>query len=200
MLLPGTAGAQSYTLTAQVPSVQAGNDIEFVGSGFREGERVGSWATAPDGAVLGGDEAEASGPEGSITLRFYVPGGALGGRWAFTVFGDESRVPVVATFEVVGRSGGGTQPQAAVEPAAGPPGTSFAFAGLGFSELEQVSYWVTAPDGEIYAAYPSGAEAEESGRVDFRWTAPTDAPRGVWVMTMQGIKSNTARGVRFEVR
>src|SRR5258706_535277 len=55
-------------------------------------------------------------------------------------------------------------------------------------------------DGQIHAAYPSGAQANRDGRVDINWTAPRDALTGTWVITIQGLKSNVARGVPFEIR
>jgi hypothetical protein len=200
LALPSAVLAQALTLVPEQPSVAAGQWIAFTGAGFTKGERVVTWATAPDQAVIGGETAYAKGTGGQIKVSFHVPKDAISGRWALTAFGGTSMTPVVANFDVQGRTADTTTPQAAVAPASGPPGTKFAFAALGFKSKEKVSYWFTGPDGLIHAAFPAKVTSNKSGRVDLTWVAPADAPRGVWVITIQGIKSNVARGVPFEIR
>jgi hypothetical protein len=200
LLLPGGAWAAEFTLTPAQPSVAAGQTIIFTGTGFTPGERVVTWATAPDQAVVGGPYATAEGQAGQISFHFDVPARAVGGRWAMTAYGLDSKTPAVASFEVIGGTPATTDPQAAVAPLAGPPGTVFAFVALGYDDEEDVSYWLTGPDGQIHAAYPGGAQANRDGRVDINWTSPRDALTGTWVITIQGLSSNVARGVPFEVR
>ncbi len=199
LALPAGARAADLTLTALAATVNAGEAIRFVGAGFVPGERVVTWATAPDQDVLSGDE-ETAGVDGRVELSFEVPRNALGGRWAFTAYGRVGRAPVAVTFQVNGRDPSSAPLQIAVEPAAAAPGETFAFAARGYKGGETVSYWVTAPDGTIYAARPESRKATSDGRVDFEWTSGHDAPRGIYVMTIQGITSGTARGVRFEIR
>ena len=194
LLIPGAA------LAAAQPAVDAGQSISFTGTGFTLGERVVTWATAPDQAVVSGNYVGADGADGRITFSFQVPSGALGGRWAMTAYGQQSKTPVVAFFEVNGSAPTTTDPQAAVAPTVGPPGTVFAFAARGYDEDERISYWFTGPDGLVHAAYPDSAEANSKGRVDISWTAPADALRGTWVVTIQGLDSYVARGVPFEIR
>lgn len=200
LALPQAALAQSLTLAPDQPSVAAGRAIGFVGSGFRPGEQVAIWATAPDQTVIGGDFAYGDGGTGRIAFAFDVPSDALGGRWSMTAYGLATKIPVIATFEVQGRDPATATPQASVAPASGAPGTEFTFVALGFKDGEKVSYWFTGPDGVIHDAYPSGDSANDDGRVDIRWDAPADGPRGAWVITIQGLKSNVARGVPFEIR
>jgi hypothetical protein len=200
LALPSAVRAQALTLAPDQPSVAAGQRITFTGTGFTQGETVVTWATAPDQAVIGGETAVAKGVEGQIKVSFHVPKNAIGGRWALTAFGRTSKTPVVANFDVQGRTADTSAPQAAVAPASGPPGTKFAFAALGFKGKEKVSYWFTGPDGLIHAAFAERITSNKSGRVSVTWVAPADAPRGVWVITIQGIKSNVARGIPFEIR
>ncbi len=200
LALPMAVRAEGLTLAPDEPSVAAGQWITFTGAGFAKGERVVTWATTPDQAVIGGETAVAKGDQGQITVSLRVPKDAIGGRWALTAFGRTSKTPVVANFDVQGRTADTTTPQAAVAPPSGPPGTKFAFAALGFRSKEKVSYWLTGPDGLIHAAVAERVTSNKSGRVDLTWVAPADAPRGVWVITIQGIKSNIARGVPFEIR
>jgi hypothetical protein len=200
LALPDAALAQSLTLAPEQPSVAAGRAITFVGSGFRRDEQVAIWVTAPDQTVIGGDFVYGQGDAGRIVVAFEVPGDALGGRWSLTAYGLVTKIPVITTFEVQGRDPATATPQASVEPSSGPPDTEFAFAALGFRNEETVSYWFTGPDGAIHDAYPSGDSANDDGRVDIRWRAPDDAIRGTWVITIQGLRSNVARGVPFEIR
>src|SRR5581483_215248 len=197
VIIPRAASAEGVTLVPEQPSVAAGKTIYFTGAGFIEGERVVTWATAPDQAVLGGDYAAAKGSSGKVEVGFTVPKNAIGGQWALTAYGLESQTPVVATFEVQGRPAETASPQGMVAPQSGPPGTRFAFAALGFKSKETVSYWLTGPDGQVHAAYPEGETANSDGRVDITWDSPADAPRGVWVITIQGLKSDVARGIPF---
>jgi hypothetical protein len=200
LALPGAARAQALALAPDKPAVAAGQSITFTGTGFTQGEIVATWATAPDQAVIGGETAVAKKDAGQIKVSFRVPKDAIGGRWALTAFGRASMTPVIATFDVEGRAADTSTPQAAVAPAVGAPGSTFAFAAYGFRNKEKLSYWFTGPDGQIHAAFPERVTSNKNGRVDLTWTAPADAPRGTWVITIQGIKSNVARGVPFEIR
>jgi hypothetical protein len=200
LALPGAAWAAEPALQPEQPVVDAGQAIGFTGSGFTPGERVVTWATAPDQAVIGGTYADAGQNGGEIAFRFSVPANALGGRWAMTAYGLASKVPVVVFFDVNGRAPEAAVPPGAVAPESGPPGTRFAFAAFGYEKGERVSYWLTGPDGKVHAAYPDSATATSDGRVDVTWIAPPDALHGTWVITIQGLKSNRARGVPFEIR
>jgi hypothetical protein len=200
LALPGVALAASFTLTPAQPSVAAGQTINISGSGFTRGEQVAIWATAPDQTVIGGDFEFAEGDAGLIDIGFRVPDDALGGRWSLTAYGFISKTPVITSFDVQGRDPATATPQALVAPASGPAGAQFDFAALGFKKKETVSYWFTGPDGVIHDAYPGGDSANSDGRVDLSWHAPADAVRGIWVITIQGLKSGVARGVPFEIR
>ncbi len=67
LLVPGAALAADFTLVAALPTVDAGQSISFTGTGFTLGERVVTWATAPDQAVVSGNYAGADSPDGRIT-------------------------------------------------------------------------------------------------------------------------------------
>jgi hypothetical protein len=195
---PAAAQAAEYTLNPVQPSVEAGAIIDFTGSGFTQGERVVTWATTPSQAVIGGNYADAKDAAGNITFNFRVPANAVGGRWAMTAYGLISKTPVVATFEVISQAPD-TSPQAAVAPQSGPAGTRFTFVAIGYKKKEKVSYWLTAPDGKVYAAYPEGATTNSGGRVDIVWSSPANAPSGSWAITIQSLKSNVVRAVPFEI-
>jgi hypothetical protein len=200
LALPTAALAADPVLQPAQTSIAAGQPIAFSGSGFTPGERVVTWATAPDQAVIGGPYVDAESNNGAIGFVFTIPGDALGGHWAMTAYGLASKITVIAGFDVAGRAPDTATPPAAVAPDSGPPGTRFAFAAFGYEKKERISYWLTGPDGKVHDAHPDSVEATSEGRVDIIWVAPSDALTGTWVITIQGLKSNRARGVPFEIR
>jgi hypothetical protein len=185
LLTPIAAHAAGPGLTPQTSGVTAGEVIRFSAEGFTPKEVIAFWATAPNQAVLSGEQ---------------VPADGMGGTWAITAYGRASATPAVAYFTVISRPGQGVGLLAAVAPETGLPGTTFSFAATGFDEREKVSYWFTAPDGTVFAAFDRKARATEDGRVDISWASPTDAPRGTWVLTMQGVESGVARGIAFHIQ
>src|SRR5262249_7479088 len=89
--LPSAAQGEGLTLAPEQPEVAAGQSIAFVGAGFTPNERVVTWATAPDQAVIAGSYADAKGADGRIEFSFHVPKDAIGGRWSMTAFGRDSK-------------------------------------------------------------------------------------------------------------
>lgn len=197
--VPLRTQAADFTLEPVQPAVSAGQKVTFVATNFYPHERVSTWATTPTEAVIRGKYAEAN-RDGDFTVSFEVPHNAVGGRWALTARGDRSKVPVVTLFEVHGRSPDMADFQAKVAPVAGPPGTTFAFAATGFDSEEKVSYWLTAPDGEVYDSWHRARSPNKDGRIDFTWQSPSDAMLGTWVMTMQGYDSQVARAIPFKIQ
>jgi len=198
LLTPVAASATGPSLTAPVPGVTAGKIIWFVAEGFTPGERIVFWITAPNQAVLSGD-SEVVDNKGQADIGFRVPLNAMSGTWAITTYGTRSATPVVASFTVISLPGQGDDPLAAVAPEVGTPGTTFSFAATGFDPRERASYWFTAPDGSIFAAFNRVVISNDVGRVDISWASPTDAPHGTWVLTIQGINSGVARGIPFHI-
>lgn len=199
LLAPAHAHAQCCVfLNPQTHLVQAGHEIRFYGYGFNADEWVSIWATTPREAVVTGKNVRVK-DEGELSFGFKVPEDAESGQWSMTVRGEESNMLVITYFQVLGRDPRVADYQAAASPPVGPPGTEFAFAATGFDDEEDVSYWITAPNAQVYEAFPKGAEANDDGRVDITWFAPRNAPQGTWVITMQGYDSDVARAIPFDV-
>ncbi len=197
MLAPFRSIAEGgMTLQSEQESVRIGEQIAFVGTGFVANEQVTSWATNPVKGVVNGQHAAAD-SNGRVRVLFDVPDNGIGGQWSFTVRGERSHLTEVTTFFVHGHSPTSSEFQAKVYPPGGAPGTTFSFAATIFDDDEEVSYWVTDPNGEVYAGFHQGARSNGDGRVDIEWTAPTDVLSGRWVMTMQGYDSDEARAVPF---
>lgn len=92
------------------------------------------------------------------------------------------------------------EPNIAVSPASGVPGTRFAFMATGFSDDEDIGVWVNTPTGEPMVIQPEelfGANGD--GRADWYWTSPTDAVPGIWQMIARGVDSKLERMISFEI-
>ncbi len=199
VLIPRDTRADSFALAALGDNIYAGRVVEFSGSGFTPDGRVSSWATAPDGSVLSGPATFAD-DAGNFTISFDIPAATEGGQWAMTAFDWQTQIPVFASFNVIGRPADTARRMGWSAPEEGPFGSTFAFAAVGFDPNETVSYWITAPDATIAAAYPASATANDQGRVDITWTTPASGLSGTWVLTIQGIDSDNARGIAFDIR
>lgn len=77
-----------------------------------------------------------------------------------------------------------------VEPAVGPPGTTFTFFAEGFEPFERIGVWVQRPDGTTFRL---GSEvedtrkvADEQGTLTWSWESSEFAQAGRWVMIAQG--------------
>jgi hypothetical protein len=197
LTVPAAKAQSQFTLTASAQVVDAGQSVDFVGTGFQD-ERVSYWATAPDGSVLGSADNAAFG--GEVRFSFQVPGDGLGGRWAMTAYGDQTKTPVITTFNVNGRDPSTAVPPATVWPANPVPGDTMSFGANGYKKQEHVSWWVTGPDNVVHDAGPEGTKANNSGEISFRWRLPEGSMPGTWVMTMQGVDSGVARAVSFQVQ
>lgn len=194
-----SASAGNYTLNPLLGEVHTGNAIDFVGSGFIPGERVSFWLTLPDETVVADPKRVAfAGENGSVLVTYAVPWGAPGGTWALTLYGEESRTPVITQFTVI--DGDNVVPIVAAFPPAAPAGSYFGFYALGLEADEPVSYWISAPGGVVFEAFPGGAHTDGAGRVDVRWTAPHGAKPGTWVLTVQGLDSGRARAIPFQIQ
>lgn len=198
-IAPAAAQTAEPAIRVVPETVAAGQTVKVQGAGFRARARLATWFTAVDQSVLSGPYAFVS-TTGAFELDFRIPVGAIGGRWAVTVYDPQDRSTTVAFFEVQGRTAGADDlAQARVAPSVGVRGSQFAFSAQGFDVRERVSYWFTGPDGQVAVAYPEGTRANSDGRIDIVWQAPADATAGVWVITLQGVESMTARAVPFRI-
>lgn len=196
-----------------------GTTFAFYATGFDEEETVDVWLNVPDGQVIDADVSELyeASPTGRADWRWTAPDGAVPGWWQMVAQGRDSGVVHVIHFEISPGVGTYEPPETDeierynVEPEAGPPGTTFAFYATGFdveeeveeaenAEAEDVEIWVESPDwvrseverDNLYVAPPSG-------RVDWTWTAPANAQRGIWHMVIVGEESQLKHVIPFEV-
>jgi hypothetical protein len=91
-------------------------------------------------------------------------------------------------------------PVTSVQPAAGPPGTSFLFFASGFAANERVGIWLNAPNGQIVpASAPELRHTNAYGDASWAWTAPGDAIEGGWQMVIYGIQSTLTQVIPFTI-
>jgi hypothetical protein len=187
-------------IQTETPVIDAGKQLKITGAGFHPGERVGTWVTGPDQTVYSVPAVSSTRSEGTIETVFLIPGNAMGGRWHFTAYGDISKVAAVLAFDVIPNATADTRPPDTAEPTAGPRGTNFRFNVNGFRGEETYSYWFTRPDGTIAYAVPDKRQTNKHGKASFNWTVPVEEMPGLWTVTVQGLKSNRAKAVQFEVQ
>jgi hypothetical protein len=168
-----------------------GTTFSFFASGFYRSEETGWWATAPDGTVYeGGVNVQAS-KEGRLEWQWTAPADAMPGNWTMAAQGRQSNHQPIISFEIQLDGPDVASPAAPnrVIPESGPPGTTFTFEAQ-VEPGEQLGFWATAPDGRT--TYPGEQEinADDNGFVTWTWTAPADAPPGMWMMTVQSSPSD----------
>ncbi len=190
-----------------------GTTFQFIAEGFGHDEKAGWWATAPDGRIFPGGVDQMANQQGRLAWQWTAPADAMAGRWMMVVQGRTSNLEYAIPFEIrltlpdetpapapppqVTPTPAPPPETSSVVPSSGPPGTTFTFRMAGFLPHEAVGYWVTAPDGTIYAAPDVelvNPRANEDGIVSLTWTAPADAMPGQWLMVVQSSTASNNLG------
>jgi hypothetical protein len=198
-LLPASVSAQESGVAPA--SGRPGDTFRFFAAGFRPGEPVNYWVSAPGDIVLGNVEYEVrANNAGRAEWEWRVPRSGQAGYWLMVGRGRDSGIERPIPFEVL--PGGEPAEESKVIdvlPKVGGPGTTFEFIGRDFDGEEDVGYWLNAPDGRIVSsrAYRVGAD---DGDAAWSWRAPADALRGRWQMVARGKDSNIERTIFFEIR
>lgn len=205
---PVAAQAGDAPESAVQPDVgPPGTRFAFYATGFNEEENVSVWLNRPDGTVtddniVGVNEAT---PTGRVDWFWDAPLNAAPGYWSMVVNGNESNLEYAIPFEV--RAGPPSEPivdpgdqQSNVAPAAGVPGTRFAFFATGFEGGETVDVWLNTPGAQVIDADVEDLnEANETGRADWFWRAPEDAQPGTWSMVARGRDSGVEVVIIFDI-
>ena len=179
--------------TLRVSALDPPGRFEFIAAGFGAHETISTWLTGPSGQVVAAPERKAD-DDGEILFTLRLPRYAEPGRWALTAHGLSTDREAVAAFELPPRA---PDLALAVEPAAGPPGTTFTFTGEGFRGDERVSWWLTAPDGA--GVDGDVLEASATGRVRIELRTAADAPAGPWTLVAYGAESELLATTPFIV-
>ncbi len=172
-----------------------GGDVSAVGDGFGVSERVGAWATSPEGEVRTLPEAR-SDAGGHVNYTFSTLGFILG-DWKLTLHGQVSGLEATAPFELVSviidtPAPGPTTPAPGPTTPAPPPadavvaGTNVVLNADGFTPGESISVWTTDPNGAAVARTP--APADSAGKVSYSLST-LGYVLGHWSLTVHGVSS-----------
>jgi hypothetical protein len=199
-LLSLSVAAQAPLTSPTIP-VATNTAASFIGAGFRVGEIVSLWTTAPDASVAPLNSTTAD-SQGTISVNVSFP---TAGTWGVTAHGQTSGVEVIGTYAVGTTSGlpaSGNVPGmptsalptqggsilSAPAPATFPPvalDVPVTFTGTGFAANEPTAFWETAPTSSVAAIQgPQTVDATGSFTTSVAFTTP-----GLWQVTAHGINS-----------
>jgi hypothetical protein len=186
----------------------AGATFRLAAGVFEPGETVSVYMTAPGGAVypieLSGEEqvADGDGIVGPATIHTTTD--MPPGIWRVTAEGTSSHYSIWTYFKIVSPDTEPADPCQGVPASTNmtvcpsncaPAGTTFTFTGSNFQPGENVSAYITAPDGTVIAA-GFQLTADDNGNTDeLTFITNANYPPGLWVTTMEGAASGqTAHG------
>jgi hypothetical protein len=184
------AGAEA---ALQVSATETPGRFEFIATGFEAQETISTWLTGPSQQVVAAPLRKVDN-DGEILFTLRLPRYFEPGTWALTAHGLSSDREAVVSFDLPPR---GPDLAMAVEPADGPPGTTFTFSAEGFQGGERVSWWLTGPDG---ASIDGGVlDASATGRVRIEYQTTTNTAIGPWTLVAYGVQSDHLALAAFTV-
>jgi hypothetical protein len=192
-----------------------GTFFRFLGSGFDVNEMVGVYVTDPTQAVYGAPFQAQPDAQGRVGVTFQTLRGFPAGVWAMTMEGVTSKRRAIGYFKITAEPATPTRP-----PSGGPPpceaarnsrngearpvsatdGDIIVFTARGFRPGEDVSYWFTDPDGDVYGTPQAESDFVNPdgtiGPLEFPADLLTFLP-GTWGLTFQGATSNHTAVIFF---
>ncbi len=181
--VPSTFADASVSVDTSV--VETGGTLVIRASGFRNNEAIVTWASSARGTVYA-TKAGSADSKGNVTIRIDVKRFWEPGYWAITVHGLRSNRRAVAPFEVKTGLPDGTLELAATTLK---PGTKLMARGVGFTNRELVSAWITRPDGTTDRV-PASPLRPAGGVIQLSYDVPYGAQLGVWAVTAYGNDSD----------
>lgn len=175
--------------------------FEFYTDAWPKGDVIDAWVLPPDSTEptwlgrLYGDPDES----GFTRWRWEAPPDIYGGTWTMNARGYYSRAYVQIPIEIIAPPR--AVPVAQVEPASVQPGGIVSFYATGYKAVEEIAFWVNAPNSNLPIA-ANGIEelySDEQGAVRWTWQVPFDAAAGTWLMTAQGRESYFQHQIAFTV-
>ena len=167
-------------VAADATPVGVGTPIQFAGNGFTANDSLAFWETGPDNnpIPLGGAQSDGS---GGFNFSVTFP---AAGNWQVTAHSITSGKEISGSYIV----GSTTTTAAAATSNVLPPGTlqsaigaPITFTGTGFTALEHISLWETAPDATVTPL--TATQADGTGAFSVSISFPT---AGQWQVTAQG--------------
>jgi hypothetical protein len=192
LLLAGLAPQSAAAADATAATTELPNVFQVTASGFESEEVVSTWLTGPSQQVQAGNQYDVE-RDGDLSFEVRIPRHFEAGRWAITVHGISSEAEAIAYFD---NPGSGPNLELEVSQPSGPAGTTFAFTGKDFWEGENVSYWLTGPDGQAVEG-GSFEVTDADGTIYFTFTVPEGSAPGEWRMNAYGGQSDNLATVTF---
>lgn len=191
---PGNAFAAVTRVGSNEASGVQGSRVDVNGRGFRGGEQISIWVTAPDGVVLSFPPGETifADNSGDFRAAFTFDGLNPVGTYQFTILGTASGYRVITPFTLtsppVTQRGWAQLYVAFPADRADPQRSAFEVQGRLFTPGERVDIWVTLPDGAVRGLPSQFAD----GVGDFYALLYLDErlPTGFYQVTAKGAASN----------
>ncbi len=161
----------------------AGQAVTISGSGFAPDELISLWDTSPQGSVYKLN-AVRSDDNGNLIYVYGAKGPATG-IWAITAHGQVSGVEKTGFLQVI--SNATVTAQLQLTPDKGDTNTQFTVQGKNFLPEETFSFWLTAPDNQVYPGFQGKTDA--NGSFSFTYSIPAYKP-GSWAITANGRTSS----------
>jgi len=190
------------------PAGRPGTTFKFFARGYDTDEIVRLWVFGPRGITFQGPSGDLYvDANGYVEWTWTAPQDMPEGAWNMVARGLDSNKQHVILFTIEYPPAAPTLTPTpapyAVAPPSGPRGTTFSFFAEGFAKQETLGYWLTAPDTSVIPIEQQ-ITANDQGRADWQWTAPQDAQRGLWQMTIRPARSdsvnlNIVYTIRFRI-
>ncbi len=192
--------------------ISVGTPLEFDFYGFNANEQVGFWLTSPEGIIIGTKQTGNIGPSGSVTLPFSTSD-LWPGMWQFTMQGVSSGHQSIIYFLLLDSSGSAPAPKTCsnnlpaaqngvMNPTCLKGSTNFTIDGYGFSNGEEIGFYITAPDQSVADLGPlSDGPLYADGNGNFRIYGRLNGAlldAGVYAITFEGKSSHHKTIVYFE--
>lgn len=152
---PGPAFASVTRVGSNASTGVQGSRVDINGGGFRGGEQISIWVTAPDGTVLNFPPGSAifADNAGDFRAAFTFDGLNPVGTYQFTVLGTTSGYRIITPFTLtsppVVQTGWAQLRVAYPSDQADPQRSAFEVQGALFYPGERVDIWLTLPDGAV---------------------------------------------------
>lgn len=177
--------------TLQVAPVKdwAGQPFQLSGTKFGPNETLKLWETSPWGEV-NALPSITSDAQGNFSYT-YKSHGPLAGQWVVTAHGLSSGVEKTGYFTLEDFIPGGQPAGLELSRYHGTINDKIDLHGYNFYFNERFSYWLTAPDGKVYAGEqtPSHRNASHAGEIHLLGLVLPKAQPGQWAITVYGMFS-----------
>ncbi|MBA3470614.1 MAG: hypothetical protein H0T53_13330 [Herpetosiphonaceae bacterium] len=189
VLMPGGEAASGPATLKAVPAAAKQNtSISLEARGFMDGEDVALWLTQPDGTVVDLGQAAAAGSDFDL-VDFFVPSLLPVGKHSITAKGLKSGYTAITPFELMAGLDDAPTGDATLDVLfeRDLQRSVFLLVGTGFGGSEDVSFWLTYPNGKVL--YLGDGKTDASGLFDLFIYVDEQFPTGKHYVSVRGNKS-----------